>query len=91
MHQHAQPSALVKPSKYPLSSSYLKAVLPRRDVNSSQVSQGFELRIGVITKEGQDRNDPIWMDQKFQLIKTGHLMKTEQGEEHEYKHQQDRT
>lgn len=73
-------------SPAPLSSSYLKAVLPRRDINSSQVSQGFELGIGVITKEGQDRNDPIWMDQKFQLIETCHLMKTEQQEGHEYKH-----
>lgn len=59
-----------------MSSSYLKAVLPRWDINSSQVSQGFELSISVISKEGQNWNDPIWMDQKFQLIETGHLLKT---------------
>lgn len=59
-----------------MSSSYLKAVLSRWDINSSQVSQGFELGISVISKEGQNWNDPVWMDQKFQLIETGHLMKT---------------
>lgn len=68
-----------------MSNPYLKAVLPRWDINCSQVSQGLELGISVVSKEGQNWNDPIWMDQKFQLIETGHLMKEWKG--HEYKHQ----
>lgn len=29
----------------------------------------------MIPEEGQNWNNPIWMDQKLQLIETGHLMK----------------
>lgn len=58
------------------SSFYLEAVLPRGDVHSSQVSQGLELSISVISEEGQHRDDPVRMDQQFQLIETGHLMDT---------------
>lgn len=68
------------PSPAAVSGSYLKAVLPRWDINSSQVSQGFELGIGVIPKEGQNWNNPIWMDQELQLVEAGHLMKTTEGE-----------
>lgn len=34
----------------------------------------------MISEEGQNWNNPIWMDQKLQLIETGHLMKTMERE-----------
>lgn len=51
----------------------LKTILPSGDVHGCQVSQGFELRIGVIPEENQHWDDSIRMDTDLQLIETRHL------------------
>lgn len=54
---------------------YLKAVLPCRDVDSSQVNHVPELGVGVVPQESQHRDHSVRMDHHLQLIVTGHLHK----------------
>ncbi len=53
--------------------THLKAVLPWRDIHSCQVNHVVELRVCVILQEGENRNNPFWVDHYLQLIKAGHL------------------
>ena len=52
---------------------YLKAVLARRYVDSSEVNHVPKLAVGVVPEEGQHWNHPIRMDHHLQLIVASHL------------------
>ena len=50
---------------------YLKAVDPLGDVDGCQLHQLSELGVLVVSEEGEHWDDPLGVDQEFQLVTEG--------------------